>query len=219
MDKDTPRPRSRTTARTLIDAPSEAETHKLDPRYLAPLRVCPQCSLAWETDAEWCASCGTAFDARERQRDRNPRSRRRVAAAGTTRNTGERAAAHAPAGRNSQPRAAVPTQTRRGGWALAVILLAIIPLAFLLGQQTRASKSEVNAKIEQALDLNRRSAYESAQRTLQRQRNRLQAEFNRRVRTAEQKAYADGTANAQAQQRNSLTDDLKRCIANFLVDC
>jgi hypothetical protein len=214
----------------------DAETHKLDPRFWAPLRVCPQCSLAWETDADWCASCGTAFDARDRETEisasaaeptrvrpgrtgersaaRRPRARR--AAPSTTRNTGERAAAHAPSTRNAAPQPRPSRKVRSGGWALAIVLLAIIPLAFVLGQSTRQSHAEVNAQIDQAVKTNTQSALASAQRSLQRQRNQLQREFNTRVTAAEQQAYAEGKANAIAQRpQGGLTADLKRCIANL----
>jgi uncharacterized membrane protein YvbJ len=197
------------------------------------LRVCPQCSLAWETDAEWCASCGTAFDARDRESvtrvrpgrtgeraaARNPRSRRAPAA--QTRKTGERAAAHAPIGRTSKPRAKAAKAPRRrsGGWAFAMVVIAMVPVAFLLGQQTRPSKAQVDQTIKQAVELNTRSAEASAQRTLQRQKHRLQVEFNARVKAAEAQAYSEGKANAEAQQpQGGFTGDLKRCLAN-LFEC
>lgn len=245
MEHHTPTP---DTAETLLDAnlpdaetikahaadpgtEQDGSTHKIDPRHWAPLRVCPQCSLAWETDADWCASCGTAFDVRERSGRgsqnttvRIPRTRR--ATAGTTRNTGERAAAHPPSRRGAPPRRASRSAAPRGrsnAWFAVVALLIAIPfsaLAFVAGQQTRASSEEVNQQIEQAVQQTKDSAVNSFKRNFERQRDRLQSEFETRVKAAEQQAYAEGKSNAEAQlPQGSLTEDLKRCLANFLVDC
>jgi hypothetical protein len=211
----------------------DADTHKLDPRVYAPLRVCPQCSLAWETESDWCASCGTAFDARDRESatrvrpgrtGERPAPRNRGTAPSATRNTGERAAAHQAPRRKQQPRASAPAPRRRSagsffGWLALFLLIPIAMLAFVAGQNTRPSKAEVNHEIKTAVDQNTRSAVASAQRELQRQKKRLQAEFNDRVEKAESRAFAEGKSNAEAQQpQGGLTDDLKRCLAN-LFEC
>lgn len=232
------------TAETLLESSADAatikqfavdpnaETHKLDPRIYAPLRVCPQCSLAWETEAEWCVSCGTAFDARDRESAtrvrpgrtgerpaaRNARARR--AATSSPRNTEERAAVHQAPRRKQPVRSAAPAARRSAGsffgWLALFLLIPIAMLAFIAGQNTRPTKAEVNNEIKTAVDQNTRSAIASAQRELQRQKNRLQAAFNERVIKAEARAFSEGKSNAEAQlPQGGLTAELKRCLSNL----
>lgn len=243
------------TAETLLDSAADAATvkqfasdpdaatHQLDPRVYAPLRVCPQCSLAWETDADWCASCGTAFDARDRESvtrvrpgrtgerpvaraaSRDRRARR--ATPGTPRNTGERAAAHQPP-RRKQPtaRAAAAPQPRRrsvGAFMGVLALFLLIPVAalsFIAGQNTRPSKAQVNDQVAQATAQTKRAAINSFQRNFERQRDRLQAQFEKRVTAAEKQAFDQGKANAEANlPASSFSDDFKRCFSSFLLEC
>jgi hypothetical protein len=226
------------TAETVLESIADAETHKLDPRVYAPLRVCPQCSLAWETESDWCASCGTAFDARDRESvtrvrpgrtgerpaARNARARR--AAPNSTRNTGERAAAHQPARRTQPARGksvAAPRRRSIGSFVGVLALFLLIPvaaLAFIAGQNTRPTKAEVNDQIATATAQTKQAARASFQRNFERQRERLQTQFEKAAAAAQKQGYEQGKANAEANlPETSLPDDLKRCLSSFLIDC
>ncbi|MGH2906227.1 MAG: hypothetical protein ACRDKI_05595 [Solirubrobacterales bacterium] len=226
MDKET-RIDSSPDNPTIKDVAADAETHQLDPRYWAPLLVCPQCSLAWETDAGWCPSCGTAFEraATESSPPRRARSRTSGAAnrgnrsSSTTRNTGERAAAHPPA-----PRRAGKAGRGSRGLAIAACLLLVpaAALGFLAGQQSRPSQAEVDRQTAKAVDQAKLSAFHSFQRNFAKQRAKLQAEVERRAAAAAAQGFAQGKANAEQeaqQQAGDFTDNIKQCIDSLFTDC
>jgi hypothetical protein len=168
----------------------EAETHKLDPRHYAPLRVCPQCSLAWEVTSEWCPSCGTAFDKGAR----------------VTRVMPARAANQPPLTRSARRRGVTPpppapkkaAESSAAGKVIFTVLLfaAAITLAFFIGQSTRSSNAEVDQSISQAVNTAKRSAAQSYQTAF----DKIQADAARAVRSARRKALAEGEAKAQQAQ-------------------
>lgn len=204
------------------DAGAETErTHRLEPRVFSPLRVCPECSFAWETKADWCPSCGTAFNAKLR--------------------TGSARTAVRPTVRRGAPKAVAPPRRRDGAGnkppappapqgsgagkviATTLLIVVVVVAAFLIGQQTRASKEEVDRSVAEAVQNTKESAVASFEREFNEQRDRLQKEFNERVKKAEAKAReqgrAQGQAEAQGQQSEGTLDKLERCLSNFLIDC
>lgn len=205
------------------DAGADTErTHKIEPRVFSPLRVCPECSFAWETEAEWCPSCGTAFNAKLRSRPA-----RRTAVRQTQRQPTPRAVApprrRDGAGRRS-PAEPAPQNSGAGKVvATTVLIVALVVAAFFAGQQTRASKEEVDRSVAEAVQNTKESAVASFEREFNEQRDRLQTEFNERVKNAEAKAReqgrSQGQAEVQGQQGEGTLDRLERCLANFLVDC
>lgn len=213
----------------------DAPTHRLEPRVFAPLRVCPACSRAWEVTGDWCPSCGTAFDVDDSPTVRTPRVRATVVRPGRT---GEVRAARrgsaAPrvnaAGSSGNGRSGgrasttAATPEKSGGGALKVVATVLafslaIVFAFVLGQETRASKEEVDQRIEEAVQQTKDSAVASFQREFEQQRDRLQAEFNERVKTAEAQAREQGRADAEADGPGGVLDNVERCLKNFLLDC
>lgn len=224
----------------------DAETHKLDPRVWAPLRVCPQCSLAWESTGDWCPSCGTAFDLRERETRvnaeqdvtrvmpgrtgeqttvRTSRPRRGNQSQAGRGNTAERRVAHGHGGRGNPGASNSASPGDRSGGTLKLIATVVafslaIVFAFAIGQETRASKDEVDAQIAQAVDQTKSSAVASFRRSFEAQRDRLQTEFNQRVKAAEERARQQGRADAEAQNSGGgVVDRLEKCLKNFLLDC
>ncbi len=224
----------------------DAETHKLDPRVWAPLRVCPQCSLAWESTGSWCPSCGTAFDLRERETRvnaeqnvtrvmpgrtgeqasaRTPRPRRGTQSQAGRGNTAERRVAHGHGGRGNATASNQVASGGRSNGALKLIATIVafslaIVLAFAIGQETRASKEEVDAQIAEAVEQTKSSAVASFRRSFEEQRDRLQTEFNQRVKAAEESARQQGRADAEAQNSGGgVVDRLEKCLKNFLLDC
>lgn len=206
------------------DSP-DAETerlHKLEPRVWSPLRVCPECSFAWETEADWCPSCGTAFNSKLRARTAVQRSTRVAPRRSTPK-------AVAPPRRrdrtNVVPPAPPAPQGSSAGKVIATTLVFVLAVvgAFLIGQQTRASKEEVDRSVAEAVQNTKESAVASFEREFNEQRARLQKEFNQRVKAAEAKARDEGRAQGQAQakdeQGSGMVDKLERCFSNFLIDC
>jgi hypothetical protein len=208
-------------------ADPDAETHQLDPRVWSPLRVCPQCSLAWEVNGDWCPSCGTAFDKTLREAaaqptrvmPRQPRPRRgeaMTAAEARRRSAGEPPLKRS-ARRGTPPPPPPPSSNGFAGVAklVAVILLvgAVAAIAFTAGQQSRPSQAEVDGRITQATNTARASAVASL--------NRLKAEFERRRDAAVKKARAQGIADAQAQNEadqqasDSVIDKIGRCLVDL----
>lgn len=225
----------------------DAPTHRLEARVIAPLRVCPACSRAWEVTGEWCPSCGTAFDVsandaatmvsdnatrvmpgRTGQRDavRAPRSRGQARVSNRQSTTGKPAVANRRAGGDHRPPHAASIDGRDGaggGFKIVATIIAFtlaLAFAFVLGQETRASKDEVDQRISEAVQQTKDSAKASFEREFEQQRDRLQAEFNQRVKAAEAKAREQGRADAQAQNEGGgVVDTLERCLKNFLLEC
>lgn len=206
-------------------AGSEAETHKLDPRVYAPLRVCPECSLAWETTGKWCPSCGTAFSRAERESSTATRVMpRRPAEPPLTRSARRHAAASAaPAAAASGGRVSGPPRREQpsgsgGSFAksalVAVLLVGAMAGAFLIGQSTRPSQADVDQSIEQAVDTAKRSAAESYQTAF----DKLQAKTEQAIADARSKALAEGQAkaqeqlDAQQQESQSIFDSVTECV-------
>lgn len=225
----------------------DAPTHRLDARVMAPLRVCPSCSRAWEVTGEWCPSCGTAFEVsavgvptrnsdsstrvmpgRTGQRNvaRAPRGRRDARAVDRNSATRKQAVATRRAGAEHRPPNKTTIDGRDGaggGFKIVATILAfslLVTFAFVLGQQTRASKDEVDQQIAQAVQQTKDSAVASFEREFEQQRDRLQTEFNQRVKEAETQAREQGRADAQAQNEGGgVVDTLERCLKNFLLEC
>jgi hypothetical protein len=193
----------------------EAETHKLDPRHYAPLRVCPQCSLAWEVTGEWCPSCGTAFDKSARPTRVQPAAQAPRRTQQPQARSARRAAAHAPA-QAAPPRARQKQSSGAGKVVFTVILFAAaMAVAFLVGQSTRPSASEVDRNTAQAVQTARQSAANSYRRAF----DELQAKAAAALVAAQKKARAQGlaqgqaNADAQAQQDSqSIFDKVTNCV-------
>lgn len=223
-----------TVKRFAIDP--DAPTHRMEPRVFAPLRVCPSCSRAWEVTGDWCPSCGTSFDVDDQPTVRSPRTRATVVKPGRTgevraarrssSSTGPKVAAkdvRGPGGRGGAP-VANGRAEKSGGGATKVIATIVafslaVAFAFVLGQETRASKEEVDQRIEEAVQQTKDSAVASFQREFEQQRDRLQTEFNERVKAAEAKAREQGRADAEVNQEGGVIDSLERCLKNFLLEC
>lgn len=212
---------------SLPDAPTvknftgdDAETHRLDPRAYAPLRVCPECSLAWEVTGEWCPSCGTPFDKSARESVRatrvmpaRPVSPARVGAQPPlTRSARRRGAAPPP------PAPKAPEQASGGGAGKVVftvlIFVAAITVAFFAGQSTRSSDAEVDRSISQAVDTAKTSAAQSYQLAF----DKIQAEAADAVKKARSQALAEGEAkaqqalDAQKAEGQSIFDKVTQCV-------
>lgn len=200
-------------------AGSEDETHKIDPRAYAPLRVCPECSLAWEITGEWCPSCGTAFE--KSVRDSSTATRvmpRRPGEPPLNRSARRRAgAAPAPQLVKQSPRRA-PQQKSTGSMArntlLAILVVFGMAGAFILGQSTRQSQAEVDRSIDQAVSTAKQSAANSYKKAF----DEMQAQAATAIEAARKKGVAEGQANAQsqieAQQQDSqsLFDNVTQCV-------
>jgi hypothetical protein len=227
----------------------DASTHSLDPRVWAPLRVCPKCSLAWESAGDWCPSCGTAFDVGDRETERPAsrgarslpvRGRGTDARSPRTRGASAASRPRRPAG-GGKPSALVPlprrdpqsnsakSGSRAAIWIALLLIIPVAAIAFVAGQQSRPSHAEVDGKIADAVQQTKNSAIKSYQRNFADLRRDLQAKFNKRVKAAEEKAYADGIASAKAEQQAQekaqrdngfgFGEDLKKCFKNFLLEC
>lgn len=169
-------------------------THRLEPRAYPPLRVCPQCSLAWETSGRWCPSCGTAFE-------RGSATTTRA----VSRRPGEPPLRHRP-----------QTSGRSLGRALLLVAAMIVALtvAFFAGQATRPSQSQVDRSIEQAVATARQSAAASYQKAF----DKMQAQTALAIEAARRKGLAEGQADAreqieaQQQEGRSLFDSVTDCV-------
>jgi hypothetical protein len=187
----------------------DAETHKLDPRHYAPLRVCPQCSLAWEVTGEWCPSCGTAFDKTHRESVRatrvmpaRPASPARVGSQPPlTRSARKRGVTPPPAPPKQAPAA------KRGGAGkfllTAAIFVVAIAVAFFAGQSSRPSQAQVDKSINSAVA----SAKQSAANSFARAFEKLQERSAQAVKDARSKALAEGEAKAQQNQLDLQSDN------------
>jgi hypothetical protein len=204
-------------------AGDEAETHRLDPRHYAPLRVCPECSLAWEITGEWCPSCGTAFDksARESVRATRVMPARPVSPA--------RVGSQPPLSRSARkrgvkppppaPKAAAPAKSGSAGkyFLIAVAFVAAVAIAFLAGQATRLSADQVDQRTAEAAQTARQSAANSYSRAFE----KLQAQYEKARQAAVERARAEGLADAQVQQQaseqagSSVIDKIGRCIVDL----
>jgi hypothetical protein len=168
--------------------------HRLEPRAYSPLRVCPQCSLAWETSGRWCPSCGAAF---EREND-----------------GGTRVATSRPGGPplRRQPR----TTGTAFGRALLLAAAALIALsaAFFAGQASRPSQAQVDRSIEQAVNTAKQSAAASYRKAF----DQMQAEAAAAIEAARKKGVAEGQASveqqleAQQQEGRSIFDSVTACV-------
>ncbi|MBI2690945.1 MAG: hypothetical protein HYX29_03230 [Solirubrobacterales bacterium] len=198
----------------------DAETHRLDPRAYAPLRVCPECSLAWEVTGEWCPSCGTAFDksARESVRATRVMPARSVSPARVgsqpplTRSARKRGVTPPPA----PPKQAKAPQSGGARKVIATVLVfaLAITVAFFIGQSTRPSQAQVDQSIEQAVQSAKQSAVNSYERAFAKLRDETAAA----VEAARSKALAEGEAKAQANARDaeaesqSIFDSVTNCV-------
>jgi hypothetical protein len=198
----------------------DAETHKIDPRAYAPLRVCPECSLAWEVTGQWCPSCGTAFDksARESVRATRVMPARSVAPArvGTqpplTRSARKRGVTPPPA----PPKQARAERSGGAGKIVATVLIFALAItaAFFIGQSTRPSQAQVDQSIDQAVQAAKQSAVKSYERAFAELRDEAAAA----VEAARSKALAEGEAKAQAnaldaeRESQSIFDNVTNCV-------
>jgi hypothetical protein len=198
---------------TKIDLAPDAPTHKLEPAVFAPLRVCPECSLAWESSGEWCPSCGTAFEKSVRESSTPTRVMpRRVSEPPLTRS------ARRP--QQGPPKRAVPAPAPAAGGGflrnsvLAVIVTTAIAVAFFAGQATRPSQAEVDRSIEQAVNTAKQSAASSYQKAFE----KMQAQAAAAIEAARDKALAEGRADAQSQldaqqaEGRSIFDSVTQCV-------
>lgn len=122
----------------------------------------------------------------------------------------------------SIPQKSASPTARGGDWktlaAVVAIVLAVCA-SFVIGQQTRPSNAEVDQKIGEAVDQTKNSAVASFRREFDRQRERLQEQFNQRVKAAEAKAREQGRADATKEQGSGVVGTIERCLKNFLLDC
>lgn len=206
----------------------DAETHNLDPRIWAPLKVCPQCSMAWESTGEWCPSCGTAFD-RSSERVKATRvmpaerQRARAASGQRSRRPGEPPLSRSGRRNGPPPRArkqAAPAPKRGGtgasvakGFALLAVFAVAVTAAFYIGQQSRPSQSDLDNATQQAADTARKSAAES----LRRFQDELRKQRDAAVARARAQGRSEGQAEAQAtaETSDSLIDKISRCVVDF----
>jgi hypothetical protein len=198
----------------------DAETHKLDPRHYAPLRVCPQCSLAWEVTGEWCPSCGTAFDKTHRESVRatrvmpaRPVSPARVGSQPPLTRSARRRGVTPPP---PTPKAAKPAKSGGAGKAFFTVLIfaAAIAVAFFVGQSTRPSQAQVDESINQSVQAAKQSAASSYERAFEKMQDQAAAA----IKAAREKALAEGEAKAQqdaldnADQSQSIFDGVTACV-------
>lgn len=206
----------------------DAETHQIDPRVWAPLRVCPQCSLAWEVSGEWCPSCGTAFDksAREKQQQATRVMPHRVSETGghrkadpPARRRGRSDGRPVPASvRQGQPVRREPKQKSGTGKVVFTTLAvcAAVVAAFFVGQLTRPTDAQIDKSVGDAVQTARRSAaasYETAFKKMQ-DRTAKAIEAARQKGIAEGQAAADARAQAQQQDNQSIWDSVTGCVLN-----
>jgi hypothetical protein len=206
-------------------AGSEAETHRVEPQVFAPLRVCPECSLAWESSGEWCPSCGTAFEKAARESVTATRVMPRRAAEpplarGARRRSqgqrprGQASPAQRPPRREPPARASSSTGSALRGVVFSVLALCAIVAAFFVGQATRPSQADVDRSINQAVSTAKQSAASSYQKAFE----KMQSQAAAAIAAARSKALAEGRADAQsqidAQQQDSqsLFDNVTQCV-------
>lgn len=197
----------------------DAETHKIDPRAYAPLRVCSECSLAWEITGEWCPSCGTAFDksARESVRATRVMPARSVSPARVgsqpplTRSARKRGVTPPPA----PPRQTSAPQSGGAGKLVATMLVFALAVtaAFFIGQSTRPSQAQVDQSIDTAVASAKQSAVESFNRAFE----TLQQRSAEAIKDARSKALAEGEAKAQQQQDTLQAED--RSFFDGVAEC
>ena len=165
---------------------------------------------------------------RTEQRDSALARRRRGQSRAASRqsSTGKRAVAARRAGGDHRPPKATSVDGRDGAGggfkivATIVVFSLALAFAFVLGQETRPSKDEVDQQIAEAVQQTKDSAVASFEREFNQQRDRLQAEFNTRVKEAEAKAREQGRADVQAENEGGgVVDTLERCLKNFLLEC
>jgi hypothetical protein len=196
-------------------ADPDAETHRLDARVWAPMRVCPQCSLAWEVTGEWCPSCGTPFNKASRA------TRVQPAAQVVRRNQPPRSgSSRRPAAQRGAPARQTPAPRKKSNGAGKIIFTVLlfvtaIVVAFLVGQSTRPSSAEVDRNTAEAVQTARRSAANSYSRAFE----KIQAEAAAALEAAQKRAraqgLAQGEANAQAQREQdsqSIFDKVTGCV-------
>lgn len=205
-------------------AGSDAETGWLGPRAIAPLRVCPECSLAWEAAGSWCPSCGTAFEKSLREDEGATRvmptrkqseppltrsARRRMR---SDPHAGRPAPAAQPAAQTAAPRAAAGPSLK--GPLLAALVAIAILAAFMVGRATRPSDAQIDGRIGEAVQTAKRSAASSYERAFE----KMQAQAAAAIEQAQKKGRAEGRAQAQeqldAQQRDSrgIFDGVTQCV-------
>lgn len=197
----------------------DAETHKIDPRAYAPLRVCPECSLAWEITGQWCPSCGTAFDksARENARPTRVMPARSISPArvgsqpSLTRSARKRGVTPPPA----PPKQTQAPQSGGAGKLVATVLIFALAItaAFFIGQSTRPSQAQVDQSIDTAVASAKQSAVESFNRAFE----TLQQRSAEAIKEARSKALAEGEAKAQAQQDALQAED--RSFFDGVAEC
>jgi hypothetical protein len=218
-DTDTLTPVPETEWDGLPDAPtirqdataSEDPTHRLEPRVYAPLRVCPQCSLAWEITGDWCPSCGTAFDKTRRESSTPTRVMQHAPAAVPPRTTSAPPRRARAAASPASERAARP---RGSGGALrsiftVLVICAVAVVAFLAGQATRPSSAQVDRRVNDAVSTAKQSAAASYERAFNKMQEQAAAAIER--------ARAEGVASAEQQARQQA--DASRGILDSVTAC
>lgn len=207
---------------------SDEATHQIDPRVWAPLRVCPQCSLAWEVAGEWCPSCGTAFDKSVREKQHATRVMpHRVSETGghrkaepppkrSARSTRDAAAPAPKSVRQGPPVRREPKQssgTARVVFTTVAVAAAIVA-AFFVGQLSRPTDAQIDKSVNDAVSTARRSAAASYDKAFQKMQQRTQ----KAIEDARQKGIAEGQAalqaqaEAQKQDNQSIWDSVTRCV-------
>jgi hypothetical protein len=198
-------------------AGDDAETHRLDPRVYAPLRVCPECSLAWETSNKWCPSCGTAFERSVRESSTPTRvmpARPAASEPPRKRSARRQTAQSQPRGQGSPPQRQAPAKT--GGSAgkntlFAVLLVAAMIGAFFVGQSTRPSQASVDKSITEAVNTAKQSAVASYQDAF----DKMQQQAADAIKDARAKGRAEGQANAQAEAQAQIDEQAQSGQSTF----
>lgn len=201
---------------------SDEETHQVDPRNWAPLRVCPECSLAWESAGDWCPSCGTAFEKSRRESSTPTRvmPRRPASEPPLTRSARRRQSSSQPRVQRAQAAPPQREQNKRSGGAFLRVLLTTVAIAaamvfaFLVGQASRPSDGQVDKRISQAVDTAKQSAASSYQRAFE----KMQAQAAAAAEAARKQGQAEGAASAQQQldaqqqQNQGIFDSVTQCV-------
>lgn len=203
---------------TRIDLTPDAQTHRIEPRAWAPLRVCPECSLAWEVSGEWCPSCGTAFDKQVRESSTATRVMPRRAAEPPLSRSARRAASMPPA--QGPPRRAAaappPADRPRSGAKTVLTVLAVglaVVAAFFAGQLSRPTDSEIDRSTNEAVQTARQSAAKSYRRAF----DQMQQQAQTAIEAARAKGVAEGAANAQQQAQEQL--DSSQGVFDRVTQC
>ncbi|MFT4050429.1 MAG: hypothetical protein QM648_11430 [Solirubrobacterales bacterium] len=206
---------------------SDEATHQVDPRNWAPLRVCPECSLAWEITGEWCPSCGTAFEKSRREAStptrvmpRRPAAEPPLSRSARRRSSGGqlRPRAEAPAPPSGPPKRAAKPKSSAGsffkGVFVVVGLCAAMAIAFLAGQASRPTNAQIDSRIAQAVD----TAKQSASRSYGRAFEKMQARAAAAAEAARKQGQAEGAATAeqqladQQQDNQGIFDSVTACV-------